>query len=497
MQRIAAVLNALIIATIALSGCRSEKSGSGQTVGDGVSKPVLAIAHATVIDATGAPAAADQTVLIAGNLITAVGPAGEVRIPAGATVVDGRGKYLVPGLWDMHTHLHFGTPEVLPVFVGHGVTGIRELSTDLREIWRIRELGRAGRLVQPRIAAAGSMIEAIEVKAQLERFSPPGLLAYFMTDRIFIRSPEEARAVVREVAALKPDLIKHHASNKRDIYFAVLDEAHRLGLPVAGHFPGGEKISLREAADAGQSTIEHLGWPHVAADFAALDPAGKRELMEHVRNRHLAFVPTLVAGRVAGKDSSRAGPNGEDTAAERLKRAHLDPRARYVAPSLWEDWEGMIALIDAANKAVDVPAFDPKPELALLSELNKAGGAILPGTDFTVQFLFPASSLHEELQEMARQIGMTPHEVLQAATRRSAEQLGLQDRVGTVQLGKEADLVLLDADPLADIANTQRINAVVLQGQLFDRRGLDELLDGAAVKLRTARPSAPQPRSQR
>jgi imidazolonepropionase-like amidohydrolase len=433
----------------------------------------VAITNVTVIDGTGAEPRRDQTVLIAGERISAIGPSADIDVPGNARVINGAGKYLLPGFWDLHVHLHFGTPDVLPVFVANGITGIRDLDTEMPEIDSIRARARSGSLLTPRIVAAGKMIEPGEVKALLAN-SPPVIRDYFMNDRVFVSDTAEARAAVRELAALKPDLLKQHNALKRDMYFAVLDEAKKAGLRVAGHFPMGEKVTLREVAESGQQSIEHLGWPGVAADFNAMTPAGQDSLVAIVKASGLAFVPTLVVGDFSA---------GSEADSIRFVQSRQDPRARFVAPQLWEVWDGVLKVLAAARKAGMMSQFDFPAEVAMLRRFHQAGVPVLPGTDFTVQFLFPGSSAQEEVAELVTQVGMTPHQAIQAASRRSAELLGLGAETGTIEAGKVADLFLVDADPLVDIANAQRIVGVARAGRYFDRAALDSLLGEAATRL--------------
>src|SRR5262245_35872246 len=456
---------ALLLAT---SACQRQETGAA-----GGESATVAITHVTVIDGTGAEPRQDQTVLINGDRIGAIGPSAGLKAPKGARVVDATGKYLLPGFWDLHVHLHFGTPEVLPVFVANGITGIRELDTPMPEIDSIR--ARAGSLLEPRIIAAGKMIEAAEVKPALA-MAPPIVRDFAMADRVFVANAEEARAAVRELATLKPDVLKHHNPFKREVFFAVLDEAKKAGLRVGGHFPMGEKGTLRDVAEAGQASIEHLGWPSVSAVFKAMTPAGQDSLVAIVKASGLAFVPTFVVGNFA----TETAPGADSI---RFVASHQDPRARFVTPQMWEMWEGMIKVMAATRKSGMLSKMDFPGEIAMLQRFHKAGVPILPGTDFTVEFLFPGSSAQEEVAELVKQVGMTPHEAIQAASRRSAELVGLGKETGTIETGKSADLFLVDADPLADITNTQKVFGVARQGRFFDRAQLDSLLADAATRI--------------
>lgn len=428
-------------------------------------EPELAFTHVTVIDATGAPAKSDHTVVIEGERISEVGPASKVRPPAEARVIDARGKYLIPGLWDLHVHLKYATRDVLPVFVANGVTGIRELHTAMPEIQEIRAAGREGALLVPRIAASGNMIEAAE------------LTEFGMNDRVFVNSAEQARQAVRTLARLGPDLLKLHHTRHREVYFAVLDEAKRIGLPVAAHYPLAGNITLREVADAGQRSVEHALLGTMPADFAKLAPAAQRELLAYVKQRGVTFVPTLIIGA--------ARQRYVGTPADMIAMARKDPRARYISQPLWQLWEELISFEERVQQDGVVGDLDERASVAFLGRAHQAGVPVLTGTDFLEPFLFPGSSLHEELSELVTQVGMTPHEALQSATRRAAEAVGMQDSHGTVQPGKVADLVLLRANPLAAIENTRQIEMVVRAGQLLDRPALDKALSDAAARIQS------------
>jgi len=424
---------------------------------------LFAFTHVTVIDATGAPPKDAQTVVVAGERIAALGPESEVRIPAGACVVDARGKYLIPGLWDLHVHLMFATDDVLPVFVAYGVTGIRELHTAMSEIRRLREAGRQGTLLVPQIVASGNMIEAAE------------LTEFGMGDRLFVKNADEARLAVDELAKLGPDLIKLHHTKHREVYFAVLDEARRRGLPVAAHFPLEGNVTLHEIAAAGQRSVEHAMFGTVPADFAKLSPPAQKTLLAYVKERGVTFVPTLIV--------SAARQHYPQDVAEALAAARHDPRARYVSPQLWKSWEEFMVFDEQVTEEGVIGDSDERADVAFLAALHRAGVPVLPGTDFLVPFLFPGSSLHEELVELVKEAHMTPHEVLQSATRQAAELVGLQESHGTVQAGKIADLVLLRANPLASIENPQQIDTVVRAGRLLDRPALDAALKSASARI--------------
>jgi hypothetical protein len=198
----------------------------------------LALTHVTVIDVTSGRPVTDTTVVITGDRIRAIGSASTVAIPAGAQVFASVGEYLIPGLWDMHTHLSYARASALPVLLANGVTGVRDVGSDLSEIDAWRAQIAAGVLSGPRIVRAGPMLN--------DRSRNPYPLA--------TGGPEQARGIVRALKQAGVDCIKVHRQTPRDDYFAIVDEAKRQGLAVVGHIP--VTVRPEEASDAGQG-IEH------------------------------------------------------------------------------------------------------------------------------------------------------------------------------------------------------------------------------------------------
>src|SRR5437868_294588 len=210
------------------------------------SGPVLAITHVTVIDATGVPAQADQTIVIKDGRIVALGKSADTPPPASAEIVEGAGKFLIPGLWDMHAHIAVArptaAPEYLALFLANGVTGVREMHAFFPNmIFSLRKAIESGKLAGPRIVAAGAMIDGPR---------PTSGGALVATDA------GQGRAAVQSLKKRGADFIKVHSKLPRDVYFAIADEAKKQGLPFAGHVP--ESVSALEASDAGQRSIEHL-----------------------------------------------------------------------------------------------------------------------------------------------------------------------------------------------------------------------------------------------
>jgi imidazolonepropionase-like amidohydrolase len=312
----------------------------------------------------------------------------------------------------------------------------------------------AGTLIGPRIVAAGAILDGPEP------VDP--------TVSIAVGDTGAARRAVDSVANAGADFVKVYTLLPREAYFAVLREAARRHLSVAGHVPAA--VTVLEAADSGQRSIEHLRDEIEPLCIQAADAACAR-LLDTLRARGTALVPTLVVLRVKAilDDSSLV----------------LDPRLATVPSLVRSAWDGI-----RSGKLGRPPDYWREKrarffgELALTGAAFLAGVPLLAGTDAGALYTYPGSSLHDELAQLVR-AGLTPAAALRAATLGPAEFLGATDSLGTVAVGRVADLVLLDADPLTDIKNTRRIAAVVLRGRLFARPALDSLAAAGNPAART------------
>jgi len=330
-------------------------------------------------------------------------------------VVDGRGKFLIPGLWDMHVHL---TEDDLAPLVAYGVTGVRDMGNALADVdgWRGRVNARA--LVGPRIFRVGPILNG-------EEFGPAQLA---------IQTEAEARTAVRVLKKVGVDAIKLHTMLPRDAYFALADEARKLSIPFVGHVP--QTVTPFEASTAGQASLEHIqtlfeGQSPLKADSGP-------QLFALFAKNGTVFDPTLVAYRGS------------------TEAQNVDPELLRAYPDLLPGRKQLFARF-----------------VELVGMMNRAGVTLVTGTDLSgFKWISAGASLHDELALFV-EAGLTPMEALQAATRNPARFLHVD--AGTIEVGKHADLVLLDANPLDDIRNTRRIRAVVLDGTLFDRSRLDAL----------------------
>ena len=450
----------------------------------------FALAHVTVIDMTGAPPQSDMTVVVTGNRIATLGPSRAVRIPKGGLTLDATGKFLIPGLWDMHVHAAWSSelPTFGPLFLVNGVTGVREMwgSLDLVASARIRLAQH--RLTEPRFIASGQVLDG----------SPP-----IWEGSIALSSAEQARRVVDSLHAVGADFIKVYNLLPREVYTAIVAEAKRLHMPVVGHVP--VAVGALAASTAGQRSIEHLTdillscSTHETALRAALLAAfdkprdslralGRRQQPELLDTYNSDKCQALAAQFL--HDSTWQVP----TLTVLRAFAHLDdsvftsdPRLQYMSRETRDGWhprnDFRFKTMTAADFARTKRIYAKQVELVGL--LHRAGVPILAGTDVLNPYCFPGFSLHDELGLLV-EAGLTPMEALQAATRNPAIFLKATDSLGTIAAGKLADLVLLDADPIADIHNTTKINAVILDGQLLDQAARQRLLD--FVRLQVALP---------
>jgi imidazolonepropionase-like amidohydrolase len=433
-------------------------------------EPALVLNHVIVIDVTGGPPQSDMAVVIRGARIVALVPSAKLKMPAGAQLVDGSGKYVIPGLWDMHVHMIFGDwlPKderiILPLFVANGITGVRDMGGDLDALKVWRAAIEAGTVLGPRMVIAGPMLDG-----PVPRFpsSAP------------VKNAADGKRIVDELHDAGVNFIKIQSLIPRDGYFAVADEAKKLGIPFVGHVP--DAVRASEASNAGQRSIEHLtgvfeGCSSIEDELlkgpkgpgkfvATYDPARAQALIALFAKNRTWQVPTLVweHGQWLIDESDFA----------------KDPLTKY-APPAWKDrtWPMFTKdiLKDMDTDPLPVREKFTQMELDIVNQMHRAGVPFLAGTDTAAGVhVFPGFSLHEELAYFVK-AGFTPLEALQTATRNPAEFFGKLSEYGTVESGKRADLVMLDANPLEDIHNVQKIRAVVLAGKYFSRQQLDSML---------------------
>lgn len=439
----------------------------------------------------------DQTVLISGNRIVAAGPTEELGIAPDADVIDAAGGYLIPGLWDTHVHsvanvaVDMGVASIaamdwhFPLFLAHGVTGVRNMNDGTADVTleltnSVKRRLAEGELLGPRLLANGPSIDG----------DPP-----LPSNPVVVRTAAEARAVVDSLADAGADFIKVYENLSREAYFAIMEAAQRRGLPVDGHVPF--RVTPEEAADAGQRTVEHpealAAGCSTAADIAREQfdrvlseydtlPDDEKFLAQfrYYRALYDSWDPAACTSTIAAYRRHGVALAADLIAyhhvvhAEQILSDTVD--MRLVPQAIRRNWEaGLDSETIRTFQSILRPIVPLQAEQVRL--FNEAGGILLAATDVGVPMQVPGVGLHENLALLV-DAGLTPLEALRTATLNPARALGLADSLGTVEPGKLADLVLLEANPLADIANTRRIRVVVADGRLFRRDDLDRLLAG-------------------
>lgn len=422
-----------------------------------------------VIDVHAGTVGPPTAVAVRDGIIAAIGE----RTPTGGLVrVDGRGRFLVPGFWDMHAHSFQHSPQVdFPLWVANGVTNMRDmmdcpepqdsLIACVADKRRWNAAVEAGQLTAPQFVEVAS---------------------YYLEDPTL--TPAEASSRVRAYAARGIDAVKVYNRLPRPAYLRAAAEARSRGLRLVGHLP--KAVGLHEAVAAGQSSLEHAhvfarhcfrrarewreGRPHglsptglAEAIVAENDPAVCRAAFGALRRAKVWYVPT----HVTREEDARAG---EPSFIDAPRLEYLDPLSRWA----YRDDLGATRAAYPGRRGERALRAYFEHGLRLTGAAHEAGVRILVGTDTAIG----GFRYHDEMAHLSR-AGLAPADVLRSATIEAARYAGLEQRSGSVAVGKRADLVLLDANPLANIANTRRIRAVFLKGRLYDRKDLDRLLDFA------------------
>jgi hypothetical protein len=464
---------ALAIASRSIAA--QQPAPSSALVLDGVS--VIDVEHGTRRQA--------QRVVVIGNRITAVGARASIAAPKGARIIDATGKYLIPGLWDVHTHAMHAAPDIFyPMFLANGVTGIRDAGSpvplDTLRLWR-QQILAGTRVGPPREILSGPSLAGPPPIAEGPG-EPCVRSAIGEIPQTCVSGEADAVHVVDSLKAAGADMIKLRSINSTSLYYTIVREARRMGMLYGGHIQWGVPITPLQAADSGVTFLDHVNasggmdslclagvftrgdaWIPSPASVASCQPVAMR-----LRRHNTWHVPTLTVDfgtyRIKGK-------RGEAVMARLEEYAYAFWGDSVPPNPTASNW-----LRGAVNQ--DTLNLPPPDSIGIMRIARQVGLPIVTGTDNLPDFMNdmpPGFTLHAEMAVLVAE-GLTPLAALQAATLNPAKALRLTDSLGTVAPGKLADLVLLNANPLADITNTTTIWAVIANGRYFDRAALDQLL---------------------
>jgi imidazolonepropionase-like amidohydrolase len=416
----------------------------------------LALTNVTVIDATGRAPQPGMTVLISTGRIVSISPSTAANLPPDSLIEDSSGKFLIPGLWDMHVHVSNAGDLESRLYVANGVTSVREMGGNLVMLDWLRRKVERGAFAGPRIFRAGPFVDGVK----------PGV-----PDRLVPANADEGRDAVHYLKQLGVDFIKVHTGVPRLAYLALMAEAKKEGMAVAGHVP--LALTPIEASDAGQRTIEHMS---VLAEKRANELLNSGVAMDRMSEIVNAEMPALF--QAMARNGTWMDPTlvAMHQSAYRYQIANQpDERRKYIAASNKNGWDRTWPVAQESAKMQAIRATVFEAQLKLAAQMKAAGVRFVAGTDTGIRDSYPGFSLHDELEWLCK-AGFSEMEALQAATRNPAIVLDQVNSLGTVEVGKYADLVILDGSPLGNISNIKRIHAVVIRGKLLPRESLAALL---------------------
>jgi imidazolonepropionase-like amidohydrolase len=395
-----------------------------------------------------------QTVIVRDGRITEIGQASKIKVPDGATRIDGTGKYLMPGLAEMHGHIpppqapKEYTEAVLFLYVANGITTVRGMLGAPNQL-ELRDKANRGQIVSPTLYLAGPSFNGNSVN-----------------------SPEQAVSMVRQQKQEGWDLLKVHPGLTRDEYDAMARTAKEVGIRFAGHIPA--EVGLIHALDMGQETIDHVdGYlEYLKGDAGPVDEAKLADVVRRTKEAGVWIVPTMALWETL-------------VGYHDLSTLEAMPELKYTPPQQVEQWK------TAHRNRLNHPSYDRKKaelivknRMRVLKALHEGGIRILLGTDAPQQFSVPGYSIHREMALMTK-CGFTPYQIIHSGTKNVGDYFKGKDDFGVIETGKRADLILVEGNPLRDVGNIARRAGVMVRGQWLPESEIRARLDQIAASWQT------------
>lgn len=451
------------------------------------SKPIeadLVISNVNIIDVKTGDINSNMDVIIDGETITSIIHHKNKTNYQAENIVDGSNKFLIPGLWDMHTHTWWGYKDFFPLLLANGITGVREMFGDMETVKKIRAEIASDIIDGPIIVSSGNIIDG----------NPPSMSSSDVAD-----TPKKGREIVRQQKEAGANFIKVYNSLKRDVYFAIADECKKQNIVLTGHIP--HKITLKEALSVNHASIEHFyGILDYSSDTKGLfeidslrtsrfnylehykridyinktyDKSKEKEVIALLSKNDVWICPTFTVhkGFIRQYDYY-----------------YTDNRVDYMPDYAMNGWKWITASDSILSKdntrMLNIDRTWYNSMLSLIKPLQTNGAKFLAGSDYANPYTYPGFSLHEELEIFVNEAGLTTLEALQTATLNPAIYMKKENEFGVIETGKLASLVLLNKNPLEDINNTTTINAVILKGKYLKGQTLKDNIEEIAIQNR-------------
>lgn len=415
------------------------------------------ITNVNVVDVKTGEILKNKTIAIDSNRISAI-YGNEIVSSDSTIVIDGKGKYIIPGLWDMHSHYKWNRVDTDPLLIANGITGVREMWGDMPEYVKIPKNKPQEGVVSPDIYFAADFIDG----------NPPAF-----PGSLIVTNSDEAVAAVNNQMEKKVDFLKVYDMLTEEAFLAIAKEAKKRNIPFAGHIPN--DVSIYKAIDAGMASSEHLyGFLSACSSVDTSNEALVSTFSENrfdslctvLVNSNMWLCPTLVVNRAVSYLNDSIFKNDN----------RMDYLPGYVS-GIWNQQLSFYTRSEIDNNSISTRVrylF----ELSLIGKMNEKGVKFLAGTDFPNPYVFPGFSLHDELSLMVKG-GMPALDVLKSATINAAIFMNKEGNFGSIEVGKLASLVLLNNNPLENIEHTKTIETVIVRGKVYSRKALDLMLEKA------------------